>query len=271
MNPFALMAEMPTLATLLVFIFSTIFGSFLNVLIWRLPREEAITGRSHCPHCNHDLAWYDLVPLLSYLSTLGRCRYCGKPVSVRYPAIELITGALFALAVIIFPPTDLVSWLVLAKAFFIILVCITVFVIDLEHYLILDKVILPAIAGMLVLLIALDWTGHTTHYLIYGVSAALAAFIPFWLLWRLSRGRWMGFGDVKFMIFLGLALGLTGTLVALFLAFILGAVIGIGLMIIGKKQLSSKLPFGTFLTTAMLISLFFGTQLWQAYWRAFVV
>ena len=99
----------PTVPILLAFIFGTAIGSFLNVLIWRLPREESIQGRSHCPHCNHQLNWLDLVPIVSIVLQRGRCRYCQKPVSLRYPLIEIVTGSLFALAMWHFPIVDIQS------------------------------------------------------------------------------------------------------------------------------------------------------------------
>lgn len=255
----------PTVPILLAFIFGTAIGSFLNVLIWRLPREESIQGRSHCPHCQHQLKWVDLIPVLSILLQRGRCRYCRKPVSLRYPLIEIVTGLLFALAMWCSPIIDLPSGLLFLKIAVVIAICVVVFVIDLEHYLILDRVVFPAIILMLVFALILPATLTTS------LLGAATAFIPFWLLWAGSKGKWMGYGDVKFAAFMGLALGLRGVLVALFLSFVLGAVIGLLLIAAGKKQLGSKVPFGTFLSVATIISILFGTQLWNLYWSLFMV
>ncbi len=271
MTIFSLIAESTALAVSLAFIFGTVIGSFLNVLIWRLPRDEKVQGRSHCPHCEHVLAWYDLIPVASFLSMRGRCRYCKKAISFRYPAIEIITGLLFAIAIWLFPPVGLVSWLVLLKIIFVIAVCIVVFMVDLEHYLILDKVIFPSIAILLGFLIAIDLAGGTTHNLVHGVAAALVGFLPFWAMWKFSDGKWMGFGDVKFMVLMGLALGIPGIIVALLIAFIFGAIIGISLILLGKKNMSSKLPFGTFLTVSTVVAILYGAQLWGLYWNLFVV
>lgn len=266
MNPL----EMTVIFVPLAFIFGTIIGSFLNVLIWRLPREESIDGRSHCPHCSHTLFWYNLIPILSYAFSRGRCAYCSKSISARYPIIELITGLLFAAAMLAYPIADLFLALVYVKTIFVISVCIVVFVIDLEHYLILNKIIYPACGVLLVLLIALSFTVGDISILTLSVVAALSAFIPFYLLWYVSKGLWMGFGDVRFVVFMGLALGWPGTVVGLFMSFMIGAIIGVALIVAGKKQLSSKLPFGTFLTVAMVITLFFGSSLWQWYWNLFL-
>lgn len=270
------LVQLPSyLLIVLAFIFGTAIGSFLNVLIWRLPREESIQGRSHCPHCNHQLNAVDLIPVLSILLQRGKCRYCGQPVSLRYPLIEVITGTLFAFAMFIFPITNLASILVLIKIAIVIAICIVVFVVDFEHYLILDRVIFPGIALTLIIAIAQDLAsgGAATGFRITGFSvlAAAAAAIPFWLIWRVPpQGKWMGFGDVKFVAFMGLALGLPGIVVGLFASFTVGAIVGLFLMVLGKKQFGSRLPFGTFLSLATILALFWGTQLWDFYWRIVV-
>lgn len=266
----------PILPIILAFIFGTLIGSFSNVLIWRLPREESIQGRSHCPHCNHQLVWHDLIPVISLLLQRARCKYCGKRVSLRYPFIEVLVGTLFALTIWLFPVTDLASGLIFAKVAIAVLICVIVFVIDLEHYLILDRIVFPAMLLMLAFSIAMDLVEGGFRNTLMSVGAGLAAFIPFWLLWFGSKwfagseGKWMGYGDVKFAAFMGLALGFPGIAIALFLSFILGALVGVGLILIGKKQFSSKLPFGTFLSFATILALFWGYDIWQAYWSLFL-
>lgn len=262
--------DLNILFIVLSFIFGACIGSFLNVVIWRLPREEKLNGRSECPNCHHQLAWYDLIPVFSYLFLRGRCRYCQTKISPRYWMIELITASLFALATVVFFPTQNLDYILLLKLFFVIAVCIAVFVIDLEHYLILDKVIFPAIAGVLLFNLALDLFSH--HRLLQlssltmsGLLAAAIAGIFFWLLWAISKGRWMGFGDVKFAVLMGLILGFPVIFIGLFLSFILGSLVGLPLVILGKKGLSSQIPFGTFLTISTIIALFWGNALWQWY------
>lgn len=260
-----------TIAIPLVFVFGAVIGSFLNVLIWRLPREEKLNGRSHCPNCNHKLVWYDLIPVLSYVVSKGVCRYCKQQISFRYPLIEILTGVLFVLAVLAFPFTSVFSSLLLLKAMVVIAVCVVVFMIDFEHYLILDKVVLFGTIMIGLLLVALGISDGSINHLIYGILASISASTPFWLLWVISKGRWMGLGDVKFIAFMGLALGLSGILVSLFLAFGIGALVGIALILIGKKQLTSKLPFGTFLSLATVVTVLYGARLWDLYWGIFVL
>lgn len=240
------------------FVFGCLIGSFLNVIIWRLPRQESLGGRSHCPKCNHQLNALDLIPVFSIIFARGKCRYCKAKVSLRYPLIEIITGALFALTFVLFPVADTASAIFLFKAFVVIAVCICVFVIDLEHYLILDKIVFPSASLMLIFAIAY---GQYSYF-----AAGLLGFLPFWALWYFSKGKWMGFGDAKFAGLMGLILGPIGLPVAFFLSFTIGSVVGLGFVASGKKDLGSKIPFGTFLALSTIISLFYGERLWAFYW-----
>lgn len=255
--------------TLTALVFGACIGSFLNVVIWRLPRKKDLGGRSHCPHCNHTLVWYDLIPLLSFVFNVGRCRYCQQPISLRYPLIEFITGVLFSLAYLHFAPQDLISWLILVKITVIISVCIAVFVIDLEHYLILDRVMYPAMATILLINIALSLVSGSSQSLLFSLLSALGAFLLFWLVWFFSKGKWMGFGDVKLAAWMGLALAWPGVAVALFASFIVGALVGIFLMVFAKKQMTSQVPFGTFLSAATVLAAFYGPKLWDVYWALY--
>jgi leader peptidase (prepilin peptidase)/N-methyltransferase len=255
------------------FVFGAVIGSFLNVVIWRLPRGDSLGGRSRCPHCRQTLRPVDLVPVLSYFWRRGRCAYCRKSISPRYVIIEGVTGLLFGLtaAHVLRSGITPISVVELLRLLFIIAILIAVFVIDLEHYLILDAIILPASVIVLVFNIALDLVSRhsvtsLSSHTIGGIVAAALASGLFYLLWRTSRGRWMGFGDVKFNIFLGLALGLPGIGVGLFVAFMLGAVTGLGLIALRFKQLQSRVPFGTFLSLAALLTIFYGP--WLAAWYA---
>lgn len=265
------MLSIPTpIFVAIVFVFGLCIGSFINVLVWRLPKNKSIQGRSECPNCHEQLKWYDLLPVLSYIIQRAKCRYCGKKISARYPIIETVTGAMFAILAVQFLPLDIVSTIIFLKVLFVATLCIATFIIDLEHYLILDALVFPGIALVLVLNSLIDTFSHTQLFSVSsvtgsGVLGVAAAFIPFWVIWYFSKGKWMGFGDVKYVIFMGLTLGLTGVVVGLFFAFMLGAVIGIGMIASGKKHLSSKVPFGTFLTVATVISLLWGQPLWQAY------
>lgn len=263
---------MNTFIIIAAFIFGTCWGSFLNVVIWRLPREQSLggrSGRSECPHCGHALAWFDLVPLVSFAIGQGVCRYCHKKISVRYPLIEVITGFLFAAAAAATVPHDLISWLLMLKLLTIISVCITVFVIDLEHYLILNKIVYPAIIITGFLALAISLASGTYQPILSSLICAIAAYLIFGLVWLVSKGKWMGFGDVKLVAWIGLALAWPATATAVFLSFIIGAIVGLALIALGKKQLSSRIPFGTFLSATTLLAAFYGPELWTIYWGIF--
>ena len=261
-----------------IFIFGLIIGSFLNAVIYRLEAKKSVCrGRSFCPECKHILAWYDLIPLLSFIFLGGKCRYCHQEISIQYPLVELATGLLF---VLIFPlvggsrpMAGQFSIFNLSYGFYIISILIVIFVYDLKYYIIPDKIILPAI------IVSSLWSLSAGNYLkienwklpaqgwsalggeIIDVNSLLVAFgaSAFFLsLIIISKGRWMGFGDVKLAFLMGLILSFPNILVALFTAFISGAIIGAGLILFKKKDLKSQIPFGPFLAGGTIFSLFFG-------------
>ena len=255
---------------LITFVFGTAIGSFLNVLIWRLPRDQKPDGRSKCPNCNHQLIWKDLVPIFSFLFSGGKCRYCKKAVSWRYLIIEIITGLLFVSAWVVVLPLFLSDWILLVKICFIISVLITVFVIDLEHYLILDKIVIPATLVILAINLGYDLfplADWRTSLLVGSFVGMLAGFIPFFFLWLVSKGKWIGLGDAKFGIFLGAVFGFPQVWVVYLMAFLIGTVVAIPLLVTGKKELSGKLPLGTFLAISALVTLWFGVEIASWYFR----
>ena len=259
-------------ALILVFIFGTIIGSFLNVLIFRLPAEESINGRSQCRSCKHKLDVADLVPVLSFLYLKGRCRYCKDRVSWQYISVEVITGLLFTLGYyMVFKDAGYSSFslgLDYFRMIFVISVLIVVFMIDLKHFLILDRVIFPATFLLFLIDWSIYWIGSgdiLESVPVTGVLSGLIAFIFFGLIYLLSRGRWLGLGDVKFVWFLGLAVPWPLIFVNIFLAFGIGAVVGIFLLLTKTKKLSSQIAFGTFLSASCIIAMFWGQQIFSWY------
>ena len=248
---------------LIIFVLGLMVGSFLNCVIYRLetkqnffagrPRRETsfLRGRSFCPHCKHTLSWGDLLPILSFLFLRGKCRYCRGKISWQYPLVELATGILFALCFLFHLP-----WIIYIIAPFLIVI----FVYDLKHYLIPDKVIYPAIGlAFIYNLLRLNLEAGRFGLDVFWSALGAAAFFGAVVL--MSRGKWMGIGDIKLAFLIGLVLGWPQTLVALFLAFFLGAIIGIGLIISGKKKLSSEVPFGPFLVAGTFLALFCGQNI----------
>jgi len=202
------------------------------------------------------LSWQDLIPLLSFLILKGKCRYCHQKISWHYPLVELATAILFTLIIHYTFPNFLFSIFYFLLSSFLIII----FVYDLKHYIIPDKVIYPAIA--LTLIFDFKFLIFKQFQIFkYSILSAFLAAGFFLLIFSISRGKWLGFGDVKLGFFMGLFLGFPKILVALFFAYLIGAIIGIGLVLAGRKTLKSEVPFGPFLVTGTFIALFFGNQL----------
>lgn len=246
------------------FILGSLIGSFLNVLTLRLPRDHRINGRSECPSCKKTLKWFELIPFFSYVALGGHCRSCGKKISSRYPIMEAVTGLMFLILFLVLNPQSGLDWLTIIRAIFIASVLLVVFVIDFEHYLILDRIIWPASLIILILNIVVDITSGAGSYLGLTLGGLLSAGIGFsclYLLWFISQGRWIGFGDVKYMVFLGLALASPLYFVSIFLSFLIGGAVSVCLLLFAKKTLQSKIPFGTFLSLGAFITLLYGGEL----------
>lgn len=255
-----------------------VVGSFLNCLIWRLHKKQTIMGRSYCPQCQRQIIWYDNIPLLSFLFLKGKCRHCQIRISWQYPIVELVTGLLFALAWYfnfgLIDPTQLLTLnfelLTTLRDWFLISVMIVVFIYDLRWYLILDIVTLPSALIIFILNVVIynfqcnqysscasQWSGLVISGIIGG-SFFLIQFL-------ISRGRWIGGGDIRLGLLMGLALGWPYILLALFIAYISGSVVGLSLIGFGKKSWGSKVPFGVFLSSATIATLFLGERILSWY------
>jgi leader peptidase (prepilin peptidase) / N-methyltransferase len=231
-----------------------VVGSFLNVVIHRVPRRESVVWPvSHCPHCGEPIRPKDNIPLISNLLLCGQCRTCKERISARYPAVEATTGLLFGAAAYEFGTSlDLLPVLVFISAL------ISLAVIDLEHRLLPNAIVGPTALAGLVLSILANPTGWWTYPLsAIAVAGAL-------LVLALIYPSGMGMGDVKMGGTLGAFLGPYAAL-AVFLGALIGAVTGSLLMAAGKIQRRSALPFGLFMALGGLISLFAGPQLWELY------
>ena len=255
----------------LVFLLGVCIGSFLNAVIYRLEQKKSLSGRSFCPQCKHKLSWSDLFPVFSFLLLGGKCRYCHKKISIQYPVVEILTGLIFLLifnfVIFNFLNNALISKFLNAGFFFYIAsALIVIFVYDLKHYEIPDKVLFPAI-GITFLFQAVSSSYLIFNYLLAVLIGAGFFFAIFWF----SKGAWMGFGDVKLAVLMGLLLGFPNILSALFMAFFLGAIIGVILMPLKKKGLKSEIPFGPFLVLGTFLALLYGTQTIQWYLNLFQI
>lgn len=239
-----------------LFILGLIFGSFFNALVWRfLRRKRKITGRhSACVHCGHTLGALDLVPVVSFVLLLGRCRYCQKAIPWHYPVVETATGILLALPALLFG----FSLQTVAVAL-ITLFLIPLFLLDLRYKILPDVITLPGLVVAVGVGIASQRSFESL--LIGGILGA--GF--FALQYAVSRGKWIGDGDIRLGGIMGLALGWQLALVALALSYIAGALISVPLLLTQKKQWTSEIPFGVFLTLATYAVLLWGDGLLRWY------
>ncbi len=237
-----------------------IVGSYLNVLIHRIPRgKSTVLPRSRCPYCQASIRAKDNLPVLSFLILRGRCRYCGAPISWRYPLIESLTALLFvtSFARFGFHPT-------LAHALVFCCLMVLLAAIDVEHYILPDKLTLPAILVGLALQLWYPMPGLLDAVLGTLIGAGiLILVINYWYWLRGEEG--MGIGDVNMLAMIGAFLGWQGVLITLVLATTSGALVGGALLLGGRLGLRSHLPFGFFLALGALLSLFFGEALMSFY------
>lgn len=237
----------------IVFLYGAIVGSFLNVVILRLPEEGAsiVFPASHCPQCQTELRWYENIPVVSYLALRGRCRTCNVAISCQYPLVELVMGGLAVLLVHTFG---------LSSAFFIYFVyvaaLVVIIVIDLYHQIIPDIISLSGIAYGVVasfFLPGLTWQNSLLGIFFGGGIFYLIALIYY----LLTKRQGMGGGDIKLLAMIGALQGWMALPFVIFCSSLLGSIIGIGAMVIQKKGGQTRIPYGPFLATASLLYLFF--------------
>jgi leader peptidase (prepilin peptidase) / N-methyltransferase len=239
--------------------YGLVLGSFLNVVIHRLPRGMSLARPpSHCPSCGAPVRWFDNLPVLSWFVLGGRCRSCRARISPRYPLVELASGALLPLAVWRFGLSSAG-----VEAAVLVLLLLPLGLIDVEHHLLPDRLTLPGVATGLVWSFAgglVDWRDAVAGSLV-GAGLLYAVIV----LYRAIRGvEGMGLGDVKLLAMVGAFLGWEGALLTVCLGACGGAVVGVALIVSGRGRRDTELPFGTFLAAAALAVLFLGTPIMQA-------
>ncbi len=240
-------------------------GSFLNVVIYRVPlKVSVVRPRSGCPSCHSPIANRDNVPVLSWVLLRGRCRSCAAPISPRYPLVEFATGVLFALSAIRFGYSWSLPAYCILFAGLLVLACT-----DLEHFLLPVRIVHPLLAGVSgLLLLAAAVTGQW-HRLAIAVACAVGSFAFFFLI-NFINPRWLAFGDVRLSPVIGLGLGWLGVgyvLLGFFLANLLGAIVGIGLIASHRMDRKSHIPFGVFLALGAVTAVFAGAPILHFYGR----
>lgn len=251
---------------LIIFIYGLLIGSFLNVCIYRIPREESIIfPSSHCPSCETSLKVYDLVPLFSYIFQRGKCRYCMEKISLQYPIIEILNAVMYIVTYIKFGFT--------LEFFFyaiIISILIVVTIVDLRNMIIPDiLVILILISGALYKLISYILYKSSPE-LLNSLGGLVLAGGLFLIIVIVSRGG-MGGGDVTLIGSLGFILGIKFILLNIFLSFILGAIISIFLLVTKIKTRKDPIPFGPFIVLAFFITVFWGECIINLYKDLFII
>jgi len=239
-----------------LFLFGLTLGSFINAFNYRLKTGQNVwRGRSACPSCRHVLIWRDLIPVLSFLSLKGRCRYCHQPIGWHYPLTE-ISAAILLVLIWFFTMNN--TWAIFYSIVFLILLAVACF--DLKYLLIPDKLLL---ACLVISLVFLSWQDiiNNSSLLLSGLGAGLSASLFLGLIYLFSKGKAMGLGDVKLVFIIGLIVGWPNVLPSVFLSFLIGAIIGIALVLLKKKGMKEAVPFGPFLFLGGLISAVWGTQL----------
>jgi len=243
------------------------FGSFAGALVWRLhEHKDFVSDRSECEHCHHKLGVLDLIPLFSWLALRGKCRYCGKSIGWTAPVLELLMAALFVGSYYFWPlplgsalsMLDFVLWL----AYLVGLVALLVY--DLKWMQLPNVIIFPLI-GLAVA------ESIIRNVVVLGIgplaclsTAALGVVVLgglYWAMYTFSKGKWVGYGDVKLGVFMGIALGFQRSVLALFLANSIGFLIVLPGLLTGRLKRTSKVPFGPFLIAAFVIAFLFGRQI----------
>lgn len=247
-----------------LFVLGCCIGSFINAAEFRLAKALPIaTDRSRCRDCHKPLAWFDLIPVISFLVLGGKCRMCHARISVQYPVVEVVTGVLFVLAGLMHGVgLESAEIVLLIRDLIVVSVAVFLFVYDYKYTLLPDAVTVPSI----VLFAAFSWyLGMSWQRLGIGIIVGGGFFL---LQYAMSRGAWVGGGDIRFGAMIGALFGWPLVLVALFVSYVTGALVGGGLLALGKKKPGDAIPFGTFLSVGMLFTLWWGQAVvaWYAQW-----
>lgn len=257
------------LGAIFIFTIGLMVGSFLNVVILRLHSGRNFTkGRSACPDCGRVLSPLELVPVLSWVVQRGRCRGCGCHMSPQYPLVELMTAAVFVLAYLAGPPRTPVEIASLLLWLYVLSSLIVLAVYDLRWYRLPDRVLLPLILPALALATLSYGAGGSSMAILGPIVAAIIFGGTFFLMAFVSRGRWMGGGDIKLAFVMGLLLGLQKTALAMLLAFWMAALVGVTLIVLRQKKRQDHIPFGPFLIAGTMVAYLWGAEVIDWYLRS---
>ncbi len=257
------------MAITLLVILGLAFGSFVNAFVWRIHEKKPwVNARSMCPNCQHELKAIDLIPILSWLWLRGVCRYCHKKISLQYPIVEASVTILFLLSYILWPSmlrgTEII---IFALWIFIITGLVALALYDLR-YMILPTKLIYSLLGVAIIMSALI-VFSSGIYLVSFLNLALGSIIGggiFYVIYLISRGKWIGGGDVRLGFLLGLLAASPGrSLLVIYVASIIGAAVSLALISLKRLKRSSLIPFGPFLISALFIVQFYGQHIMHWY------
>ncbi len=242
------------------------FGSFVNAAVWRIKhKKDLIRARSQCTHCHHTLAWYDLVPVLSWVALRGKCRNCKKPISIQYPLVELAVGLFFVGSYLFWPVAlqGLTAWVMFGLWLVAGVILAILFLYDLKWLILPNKLTYPLIGVGIISAMLHLITAENVSTVAFNIGFSVLVLSGLYLLifiW--SKGKWIGLGDVKLSLALGLLLAdWRLALICLFLANLLGCVVVIPGMLVHKLTRTSHIPFGPFLIIGFIVAGLWGQQL----------
>ena len=242
----------PAFVAVVVMLFGLCVGSFLNVCIHRLPlKQSVVSPGSRCPSCGYELRWYDNIPVLSYVMLRARCRSCGRPISLQYPLIEVITAIVFLAHWYAFGPTALFAARLVFGCALIVL-----FMIDLEHQILPDVITLPGIVVGIVLSLVLPPGPLESLIGVLLGGGLLWAIAEAWF--RLRKVDAMGFGDVKMLAMVGAWLGWKMVILTFVLSSMMGGLVGVMLIASRRADMATRVPFGTMLAVAAMMASLYG-------------
>ena len=257
----------------IIFVFGAVIGSFLNVLIYRLPiGMDFKKGNSICPKCNHQLNWKDLFPLFSWIFLGGKCRYCKVPISKQYPIVEALNGIAYVLTYLFLCGGNAIEGLNLKLVGYMVMMSALIVVswIDFKHQIIPDSLWVAILVGGLFIVGDALITGEfTKSWIISKIIGFFTVSGIFFLIALVTQGRAMGGGDIKLMAAVGFVLGWKAVIITLFMSALLGVLFSIGRKIISKEQMKGVIPFGPFLAMASVICAFVGEGIFNAYLNMF--
>lgn len=266
------MSDLVPFFVVVVGILGLLIGSFLNVVVWRLPlRESLVTPGSHCPKCGHPVRWWDNLPVVSWFVLRGKCRDCREPISARYPIVEFLTGALFAAVawwgLTVAPVSGIALVPFLAAFLYLAAISIALALIDLDTHTLPNRIVGPSYVVAVLLLGATSLLLSDPAVMLRMLAGAAILFVAY-LIMAIARPGGMGLGDVKLAGVLGLYLGWLGwgsLAVGAFSAFLLGGVFSIALLALGKANRKSGIPFGPWMLGGAWVGVFAGEPVWNAY------